>query len=112
MAYNQLSMSWEPKILSESDSVSIILKRAAKFLVMILGGIAFVSALSGPGDFVNHVAHLGGMAVGFLYLRGRPFYFDFRNRYYRWRRLRLQRQFEVYMRKRDREQRPRGPWVQ
>ncbi|OFW09476.1 MAG: hypothetical protein A3H27_02425 [Acidobacteria bacterium RIFCSPLOWO2_02_FULL_59_13] len=84
----------------------------AKFLVMILGGIAFVSALSGPGDLVNHVAHLGGMAVGFLYLRGRPFYFDFRNRYYRWRRLRLQRQFEVYMKKRDGQQRPRGPSVQ
>ena len=84
----------------------------AKFLVMILGGIAFVSALSGPGDLVNHVAHLGGMAVGFLYLRGRPFFFDFRNRYYRWRRLRLQRQFQVYMKKREQKERQRGPWVQ
>ena len=90
----------------------------AKYLVMILGGIAFLSALSTPGDFVSHTAHLGGMVVGYLYLRGWPLYsrlyFNLRNRYYRWRRLRLQRQFEVYMHKHDRhdskEQR-RGPWV-
>ena len=84
----------------------------AKFLVMILGGVAFFSTLSAPGDFVNHAAHLGGMVVGFLYLRGRPLYFDLRNRYYRWRRLQLQRQFEVYMRKRDQKERRRGPWIQ
>ena len=39
---------------------------------MIMGGIAFLSALSTPGDLVSHVAHLGGMAFGYLYLRGRP----------------------------------------
>ncbi len=54
-----------------------------------------------PGDVVSHVAHLGGLVFGFLYLRGRPYYFDFRNRYYRWRRLRRQRQFQVYMSKRN-----------
>jgi len=91
----------------------------AKYLVMIMGGIAFLSAISSPGSTVSHVGHLGGLVAGLLYLRGLPFYFDFRNRYYRWRRQRLQRQFQVYMRKnRDRpEQRPeqeeprRGPWV-
>ncbi|OFW01842.1 MAG: hypothetical protein A3G20_02545 [Acidobacteria bacterium RIFCSPLOWO2_12_FULL_59_11] len=90
----------------------------AKYLVMILGGIAFLSALSTPGDFVSHTAHLGGMVVGYLYLRGWPLYsrlyFTLRNRYYRWRRLRLQRQFEVYMHKhdsRDSKEQRRGPWI-
>ena len=83
----------------------------AKILVMILGGIAFLSALSSPGDTVSHVAHLGGLVVGFLYLRGRPYYFDFRNRYYRWRRQRLQRQFQVYMSKQDRKRQDPDRWV-
>ena len=91
---------------------------------MALGGIAFLSALSGPGDMISHTGHLGGMVVGLIYLRGRPYYFEFRNRYYRWRRQRLQRQFKVYMRKHggrpdlperperpEREEPRRGPWV-
>jgi membrane associated rhomboid family serine protease len=78
---------------------------------MILGGIAFLSALSSPGDTISHVAHLGGLVVGFLYLRGRPYYFGFRNQYYRWRRQRLQRQFKVYMSKHDRKRQGPDRWV-
>ena len=83
----------------------------AKYFVMIMGAIELLSDISMPGDVVNHLAHLGGMAIGFVYLRGRPFYFDFRNRYYRWRRLRFRRDFEVYMRKQDSERPRRGPWI-
>ena len=83
----------------------------AKYFVMIMGGIEFFSALSTPGSLVSHVAHLGGMVFGLLYLRGTPIFFDVRNRYYRWRRLRLQRAFGVYTQKRDREEGRRGPWV-
>ena len=50
----------------------------AKWFVLIMGGIEFLSELTMPGSTVSHVAHLGGMLVGFLYLRGRPFYFDLR----------------------------------
>ncbi len=83
----------------------------AKYFVMIMGGIEFLSALSTPGSLVSHVAHLGGMLFGFLYLRGRPLYFDLRNHYYRWRRARLQRAFKVYVNKREHEEERRGPWV-
>jgi len=75
----------------------------AKFFVMILGAIAFLSALSMPGDTVSHVAHLGGLVIGFVYLRTRGRWFDWRNQYYRWKRQRLQRKFRVYQAKRDRE---------
>lgn len=83
----------------------------AKILVAILGGIAFLSALSSPGDTISHVAHLGGLVAGFLYLRGRPYYFHLRNQYYRWRRLRLQRQFQAYMSRQERKERDSGRWV-
>lgn len=83
----------------------------AKYFVMIFGGIAFLSAISRPGDTISHVAHLGGLVFGFLYLRGRPYYFDLRNQYYRWRRQRLQRQFQVYMSKHDRDRQGPDRWV-
>lgn len=83
----------------------------AKYFVMIIGAIAFLSALSTPGDLVSHVAHLGGMVFGYLYLRGWPLSLDWRNRYYRWRRQRLRRQFEVYQRQRERGEQRKGPWV-
>jgi hypothetical protein len=59
------------------------------------------------------------MLWGLIYLRGRPYWFNLRNSYYRWRRQRLQRQFQVYMRKHgnppepppEREEPRRGPWV-
>ena len=42
----------------------------AKYFVMIVGAIAFFSALGGPGGGVAHAAHLGGLMVGYLYLKG------------------------------------------
>jgi membrane associated rhomboid family serine protease len=41
----------------------------ARTLAWILFGIAFVSNLTSQGDGVSHVAHLGGMVVGWLYLK-------------------------------------------
>ena len=40
----------------------------ARTLAWILFGIAFISSLSPQADPVSHVAHLGGMVVGWLYL--------------------------------------------
>jgi membrane associated rhomboid family serine protease len=73
-----------------------ILPIEARYLVMILGGIAFLSSLGQSGGGVAHVAHLGGMLVGYLYLRGPRFRFGFRDRYQQWKRDRLRRKFEVY----------------
>jgi membrane associated rhomboid family serine protease len=41
----------------------------ARTLAWILFGIAFISNLTSQGDGVSHVAHLGGMVVGWLYLK-------------------------------------------
>ena len=41
----------------------------ARTVAWILFGIAFISSLSPGTDPVSHVAHLGGMVVGWLYLK-------------------------------------------
>jgi membrane associated rhomboid family serine protease len=88
----------------------------AKYFVAGIAFIALVGAISaaapGRGQAVAYFAHLGGLLFGFLYLkllpkRGLAFgaaerYFSLRNSYYRWKRRRAARKFEVYMRKQDR----------
>ena len=42
----------------------------AKYFVLILGLLTFWSSVTASGGGVAHVAHLGGMVFGWLYLRG------------------------------------------
>lgn len=82
----------------------------AKWFVLIMGLIEFVSSFDTPGSGISHVAHLGGMLVAFLYLRSRGIHFDFGSRYRQWRRARLRRKFEVYMRDEEKKH-DGGRWV-
>ena len=82
----------------------------AKYAVMIFGAIAFLGSFqSGP---VSNLAHLGGMLVGYLYLRRGSWFYRARNGFSDWQRKRARRKFEVYMRK-HKEEPPSGPdnWV-
>ncbi len=88
----------------------LIIPIKAKWFVVIMGLIEFVSSLSLPGSGVSHVAHLGGMLFGYLYLRGRGLPYGFQLRYHEWRRARLRRKFEVYMRKNQRKD-DAGRWI-
>jgi membrane associated rhomboid family serine protease len=45
-----------------------ILPIKAKYFVLIFGGIEFLASFN-QGSGVAHLAHLGGMAVGYIYLR-------------------------------------------
>jgi membrane associated rhomboid family serine protease len=70
----------------------------ARYFVMIVGAIAFFSALGGPGGGVAHSAHLGGLIVGYLYLKGlraRPMD-ELKYRYLRWKMGRARSKFDVY----------------
>lgn len=82
----------------------------AKWFVLIMGLIEFVSSFSNPGSQVSHIAHLGGMLVGFLYLRGGGLPYRLQLRYLEWRRARLRRKFEVYMRKQE-DKDESGRWI-
>lgn len=77
----------------------------AKYLVLIYGAISFLGSVGAGGGGVSHVAHLGGMVLGYLYLkRGRIAQAPWRSlhdRYQAWRLRRLKRKFEVYRRRHE-----------
>lgn len=84
----------------------------AKYLVTIYMLVALASVIQGPSGFI-YLAYLGGALFGYLYVklaprRGYAFatserMFSIRNGYYRWKRKRAARKFQVYMRKHDRD---------
>src|SRR5712692_8713886 len=69
-----------------------------RIYVLGAGAIEFFATLGAGADNVSHVTHLGGMLVGYLYLRRGSFFYGLRNQYSDWKRRRLRRKFEVYMR--------------
>jgi membrane associated rhomboid family serine protease len=70
----------------------------AKYFVMIIGAISFLSAVGGRGDGIAHAAHLGGLLFGYLYLQnGRGgLSAEIKYRYLKWKMNRLRRKFDVY----------------
>ncbi len=92
----------------------------AKYMVMIFGALAFLSSFQ-VGGTVSNLAHLGGMLVGYIYIRTQ---FSSRRSRVRgvasspgfspsgwWREYKLQRarkKFQVYMKRHDSD---KGPWV-
>ena len=70
----------------------------ARIAVTILGAIAFLSSFGGPGGGIAHTAHLGGLVVGYLYLkslRSRPLD-ELKYRYLKWKMGRARSKFDVY----------------
>jgi membrane associated rhomboid family serine protease len=84
----------------------------AKYFVWGIVFLTLVGAIQETGGVANF-AHLGGLLFGYLYLKFLPRkglmfsaserYFSVRNDYYRWKRRRAARKFEVYMSKHDRK---------
>ena len=69
----------------------------AKYFVMIIGAISFLSAIGG-GSTTAHSTHLGGLIVGYLYLRsGRGgLMAELKYRWVKWKMNRLRRKFDVH----------------
>ncbi len=40
-----------------------------KYFVLFIGGVAFVSSLTGGASTVSHFTHLSGMVIGFIYMK-------------------------------------------
>ena len=86
----------------------------AKYFVLILIVVTVVFAIQGGGT-TAYLAHLGGLFFGYLYVKFAPtrgmfagfslseWYYGMHNSYYRWKRRRAARKFEVYMRQHDRQ---------
>jgi len=85
----------------------------AKYLVGIWVVVAIVAVFDPGQGGIAVFAHLGGLLFGFLWVKFMPSrgvsyaaserYFGVRNSYYRWKRRRAARKFEVYMRDHDRK---------
>lgn len=84
----------------------------AKYFIWGIVFLTLVGAIQETGGVANF-AHLGGLLFGYLYLKFLPRkglllasserYFSIRNEYYRWKRRRTAKKFEVYMSKHDRK---------
>jgi membrane associated rhomboid family serine protease len=69
----------------------------AKYFVMILGAIAFLSSLGGRGTGIAHATHLGGFVAGYLYLtKGRGgLAGELKYRWLKWRMNRMRKRFDI-----------------
>jgi membrane associated rhomboid family serine protease len=89
-----------------------LLRIKAKYMVAIYILVA-IALLLKQSDSFNALLQLSGALFGYLFVRFAPRkglafgaseqYFGLRNNYYRWKRRRAARKFEVYMRKQNRE---------
>ena len=76
----------------------LIFPLPARVFVAIAGVLAFMNSIAGPGSSVAHTAHLGGLVIGYLYLkslRSRPMD-EIKYRYLRWKMGRARNKFDVY----------------
>jgi len=86
----------------------------AKYFVLILIVVTVAFAIGDRGG-VAYMAHLGGLLFGYLYVKFSPargmsgkfsfseWWYGLNNSYYRWKRRRAAKKFEVYMRAHDRK---------
>ena len=74
----------------------------AKYMVMIYAAIELLLTIRPGQSGISTIAHLGGMAFGYVYLKGRapriklP---DVQGAYRQWKLQRAKKKFQVYMRK-------------
>jgi len=76
--------------------VNFLLPLKVKWLVLIMGAMAFLSSISGDEPGVASIAHLGGMAVGYVVIKGKDWMDRYRFFNEQRQREQLKRQFEVY----------------
>src|SRR5688572_10990436 len=70
----------------------------AKYFVMIMGTVSLLMSASGDGGGVAHTAHLAGLIVGYIYLKGTRLnlFAEVQYRFLKWRINRMRRKFDVY----------------
>ena len=81
----------------ERPILLIVFPVPAKMAVMILGAIALVSSLGETGGIAN-ATHLGGLLVGYLFLKGNRMHpiSELKYRYLKWKINRVRKKFDVY----------------
>jgi membrane associated rhomboid family serine protease len=85
-----------------------------KWMVIIYGAIAFLSSISGSEPGVSNIAHLGGLLVGYVYIKGKDWFDKYQVFREQQRREQLKRQFEVYygeVRRKIETDKKKGPTI-
>jgi membrane associated rhomboid family serine protease len=97
-----LLMAWAIVFPHRTILFMMLFPLPARVVVLIMGTIAFLSAVSVSGGVVNEFAHLGGMVAGWLYLKGPTnLRLDLKYRLTKWRMDRMRRRFDVHRGGRD-----------
>lgn len=97
-----LLMAWALLFPYREILFMFIFPLQARMFVLIVGAIAFLSAVGASGTGVSNLAHLGGLLAGWLYLKGpRDLREEVRYRLTKWRMDRMRRKFNVHRGGRD-----------
>ena len=94
--------------------LNFLLPIKIKWLVIIMGAFAFFSSITGSEPGVASIAHLGGMVVGFLFLKTKDWLGLYQTYSDHKRREDLKRQFEVYygeLRRKIEDEKKSGPTI-
>ena len=94
--------------------VNFLFPVKVKWLVIIMGAMAFLSSIGGAESGVANIAHLGGMVVGYVVLKGKEWWDKYRYFNVQRQREQLKRQFEVYygdVRRKVEEDKKKGPTI-
>jgi membrane associated rhomboid family serine protease len=70
----------------------------ARVFVLIMGGIALLSSISGSQGGVANATHLGGLLVGYVFLKSARVHplGELKYRYLKWKMNRVRKKFDVY----------------
>src|SRR6266704_5232092 len=74
-----------------------------RMVVAIMAAFTFLGTFGLGDDKVSHLCHLGGMLVGWIYLRRGSFLYGVRNTVSDWQHKRNRKRFEVYINKHKKE---------
>jgi rhomboid family protein len=97
-----LLMAWALVFPHRTILFMMLFPLPARIVVLIMGTIAFLSAMNVSGSVVNEFAHLGGLVAGWLYLKGPTnLRLDLKYRLTKWRMDRMRRRFDVHRGGRD-----------
>jgi membrane associated rhomboid family serine protease len=89
----------------------IPIKMSMRTFVIVMTALEFLGTFGLGGDNISHICHLGGMLVGYIYLRRGSFLYSVRNSVTDWKMQRNKKRFQVYMNKhKDPPSRP-DRWV-
>jgi hypothetical protein len=94
--------------------LNFLLPLKVKWLVIIMGAMAFLSSFGGTDSGIANIAHLGGMVVGYLCLKGKEWWDKYRFFNEQKQHEQLKRQFEVYygdVRRKIEQDKKKGPTI-